>query len=221
MHLTSSVSYLVAKGAAATTSTTTKAKGGSDDFLLVIIVLFGLFYFLMIRPNQRKRMQAMRQSRTFELGDEVVAGGMVGTVVNLADGEVDIEISDGVVVQFVPQAVQLRSAYIAAQARRGGGGLRGQVGGSVVGGSGAGGSGVGGHGRGATGAGGSRPDGPGEGGQSSGLSDAWPEDADTPSAGDGFGTTGDGFGTSGGASGTAGGPNVAGSGGTMPTDEDR
>ena len=54
------------------------------------------FYFLMIRPNQRRRMQAMRQSRAFDIGDEVVAGGMVGRVVRIGDGEVDVEVADGV-----------------------------------------------------------------------------------------------------------------------------
>src|ERR1700689_3318159 len=113
IRLTTSVSHLVAA------AKTTTNSSSSSVFLLVIIVLFGLFYFLMIRPNQRRRMQAMRQSKTFDLGDEVVAAGMVGRVVRIGDGEVAVEIADGVVVQFVPQAVQLRSAYMAGPRGRG------------------------------------------------------------------------------------------------------
>ena len=108
----------------ATTSTTSKAgtsSGSGSPFLLIIIVLFALLYFFMIRPNQRRRMQAMRQAKTFDLGDEVVAAGMVGRVVRIGDGEVDVEVSPGVVVQFVPQAVQLRSAFVANQQTRAGG----------------------------------------------------------------------------------------------------
>ncbi|HUB70446.1 MAG TPA: preprotein translocase subunit YajC [Acidimicrobiales bacterium] len=120
---------------ASTTSTTTKASASSGSyFLLVIIALFVLLYFFMIRPNQRRRMQAMRQARTYDLGDEVVAAGMVGHVVKIGDGEVDVEISDGVVVQFLPQAVQLKSAYLAGP---GGRGLGGGMGGSRPGGFGA------------------------------------------------------------------------------------
>ena len=64
-------------------------------------------------------MQAMRQARAFEVGDEVVAGGMVGHVTEIGDGEVEVEVSDGVVVRFVSQAVQSRAAYAAAAAGRG------------------------------------------------------------------------------------------------------
>jgi preprotein translocase subunit YajC len=123
MHLIHIASYLAATASAASkTTTTTKSTGsGSSAFLLVIVVLFALLYFLLIRPNQRRRMQAMRQSRAYDVGDEVVAGGMVGRVERVGDGQVDVEVANGVVVSFVPQAVQLLSAYQAAQARRGGG----------------------------------------------------------------------------------------------------
>jgi preprotein translocase subunit YajC len=105
--------------AAATTQTTkpTTSGSGSSSFLLVIIVLFAVLYFVMIRPNQKRRMQAVRASRAFDLGDEVVAGGMVGQVVRMGDGEVDVEVSDGVVVTFVPNAVQKHSAYVAPGTR--------------------------------------------------------------------------------------------------------
>ncbi|MGH9107622.1 MAG: preprotein translocase subunit YajC, partial [Acidimicrobiales bacterium] len=118
MHLLNSIPYLLA---ASKTTTTAKHSGGgsSSAILLVIIVLFGLLYFLWMRPNQRKRMQAMRQTRAFDLGDEVVAGGMVGRVVRMDDGEVEIEVADGVVVKFVPQAVQSRASYAASRAGRG------------------------------------------------------------------------------------------------------
>jgi len=65
-------------------------------------------------------MAAMRASRAFDLGDEVVAGGMVGHVVRLGEGDVDIEVADGVVVTFVNGAVQSRAAYQARLAPRGG-----------------------------------------------------------------------------------------------------
>ena len=36
------------------------------------------------------------RARAFDVGDEVVAGGMVGHVVRIGDGEVDVEVADGV-----------------------------------------------------------------------------------------------------------------------------
>jgi preprotein translocase subunit YajC len=133
MHLMNSFSSLVA--ATATTAKPTSS-GSSSDFFLVIIVLFVLAYFLLLRPNRKRQMSAMRARTAYDLGDEVVAGGMVGRVVRMGDGEVDIEVSDGVIVQFVPQAVQLRSAYNAGPANRGGAG-RGMGGGGGLFGGGA------------------------------------------------------------------------------------
>jgi preprotein translocase subunit YajC len=121
MHFTISRPLLLAVASAAGKTTTKASSSGGSEFLLVIILLFGLLYFFLIRPNQRRKMQAMRQGRTFGVGDEVVAGGMMGRVEHLGDDEVGIEVSDGVVISFVPQAVQLRSTYLANQQRRSGG----------------------------------------------------------------------------------------------------
>jgi preprotein translocase subunit YajC len=104
-----------------TTSPSSKSTSGSSDYLLFIVVLLALFYFLFMRPNQRRRMQAARQARTFQAGDEVVAAGMVGHVVSVDDGEVEVEVADGVVLTFVQQAVQSRQAFTASQTRSAGG----------------------------------------------------------------------------------------------------
>ena len=117
MAFISSAPYMVL-AAAAKTTTTTGSSGGSYFFLILIALMAG-FYFLRIRPNQQRRMQAMRQARAFDVGDEVVAGGMVGHVTEIGDGEVEVEVSDGVVVRFVPQAVQSRAAYAAGRRRPG------------------------------------------------------------------------------------------------------
>ncbi len=116
MHFINNASYLVAA-----TASKAKTTNSGSPVLLVLLVIIGLMYFLVMRPNQKRRMAAMRQARTFDVGDEVVAGGMVGRVRRMDETMVDIEVSNGVVVKFVPQAVQLRSAYLAAQARTYGG----------------------------------------------------------------------------------------------------
>ena len=99
----------------ASTSTTTSSTGSSSGsyIFLFIIVMIALFYFMFLRPNQRRRMQTLRQARAFDVGDEVVASGMVGTVVGMADGEVDVEVADGVVLTFVQQAVQSKQSLTA------------------------------------------------------------------------------------------------------------
>ena len=54
--------------AAAKTTTTTGSSGGSFFFLILIALMAG-FYFLRIRPNQQRRMQAMRQALAVDVGD--------------------------------------------------------------------------------------------------------------------------------------------------------
>jgi preprotein translocase YajC subunit len=117
MQLINSASVLVA------TTSTTAAKSTSStssSAFLFLIVIVAVAYFVLIRPSRNRRMAAMRQSKAFDLGDEVVAGGMVGHVVRLGAGDVDIEVADGVVVTFVTGAVQSRTAYEARLAPRGG-----------------------------------------------------------------------------------------------------
>jgi len=130
MHLINSVSVLVASTTPTTAAKATSSTSSSAFLFLIVIV--AVAYFVLIRPSRNRRMAAMRASKAFDLGDEVVAGGMVGHVVRLGEGDVDIEVADGVVVTFVNGAVQSRTAYEARLAPRGGargfGGLGGGLG---------------------------------------------------------------------------------------------
>ncbi len=201
-HLMNTLSFLTASTTTTTSSTT--GSGSSSLFLVVIIALVAAFYFLMIRPNQRRRMQAMRQSRAYEVGDEVVAGGMVGHVVRVGEGEVDVEVANGVTITFVPQAVQSRASYAAGPAARGlgAGGARG----------------FGGAGMGGAGMGGARNSSSGTGSRTA-ASNAWPSDDDGPELNDG--TDGAASGDGAGASGTGDVSAAGGDGGAEPTSEER
>jgi preprotein translocase subunit YajC len=79
--------------------------GGAAGLLmqfLPLIALFVLFYFLMIRPQQ-KRMKAHQQMiANVKRGDQVVlSSGMIGKVVRVEDKEVGVEIAQGVTVKVV------------------------------------------------------------------------------------------------------------------------
>ncbi|MGD0810972.1 MAG: preprotein translocase subunit YajC [Acidimicrobiales bacterium] len=118
MHLINSVSVLVASTTPTTAAKSTSSTSSSAFLFLIVIV--AVAYFVLIRPSRNRRMAAMRATKAFDLGDEVIAGGMVGHVVHLGEGDVDIEVADGVVVTFVNGAVQSRTAYEARLAPRGG-----------------------------------------------------------------------------------------------------
>lgn len=81
------------------------APGG--DFLiqlLPLVLIFVVFYFLLIRPQQ-KRMKAHKEMlANVRRGDRVVGnGGLIGTVTKVSDDDdtLTVEIADGVRVQMV------------------------------------------------------------------------------------------------------------------------
>ncbi|MET0271854.1 MAG: preprotein translocase subunit YajC [Phenylobacterium sp.] len=81
------------------------AAGGPQAFLIQILPLIGLvvlFYFLMIRPQQRRMKQHQALIGGLKRNDVVVlSSGMVGKVVRVEDKEVGLEIASGVTVKVV------------------------------------------------------------------------------------------------------------------------
>ncbi len=79
------------------------AGGGAGTFeaLLPLILIFAVFYFLLIRPQQKKMKQHKEMLGAMRRGDRVVTGGgIIGTITKvLNDNEVTVEIADGVKVR--------------------------------------------------------------------------------------------------------------------------
>jgi preprotein translocase subunit YajC len=66
------------------------------------VLLFGLFYFLMIRPQQRRMKQHQAMLGALKRNDTVVLNsGLIGKVVRVEDKEVGLEIATGVTVKVV------------------------------------------------------------------------------------------------------------------------
>lgn len=77
------------------------AVGGLVQFLPYILV-FGIFYFLMIRPQQQKAKALQESLKQLRRGDRVLtAGGIIGRVISASpdSDEVTVEIADNVRVQ--------------------------------------------------------------------------------------------------------------------------
>ena len=73
-----------------------------------LILIFVIFYFFLIRPQQKKVKEHKLMVGALKRGDEVVtSGGIVGTVERiLGDDKVDILISENVTVQVVQSTIQ-------------------------------------------------------------------------------------------------------------------
>ena len=73
-----------------------------------LILIFVIFYFFLIRPQQKKVKEHKLMVASIKRGDEVItSGGIVGTVERiLGDDKVDLLISENVTVQVVQSTIQ-------------------------------------------------------------------------------------------------------------------
>ena len=73
-----------------------------------LILIFVIFYFFLIRPQQKKVKEHKLMVASLKRGDEVItSGGIVGRIERvLGDDKVDIIISDNVTVQVVQSTIQ-------------------------------------------------------------------------------------------------------------------
>ena len=73
-----------------------------------LILIFVIFYFFLIRPQQKKVKEHKLMVTALKRGDEVVtSGGIVGRIERvLGDDKVDISISENVTIQVVQSTIQ-------------------------------------------------------------------------------------------------------------------
>ncbi len=76
--------------------------------LLPLVLIFVVFYFLLIRPQQKKAKAHRSMVEALKRGDKVVTGGgLLGTVTKAPEGgEVQVEIADGVRVKVMRHTIQ-------------------------------------------------------------------------------------------------------------------
>ena len=73
-----------------------------------LILIFVIFYFFLIRPQQKKVKEHKVMTQNLKRGDEVItSGGIIGTVDRvLEDDRIEVSISDGVKVQVIKNTIQ-------------------------------------------------------------------------------------------------------------------
>ncbi len=72
-----------------------------------LILMFGVFYFLLIRPQQKKEKDKQAMIQNIKKGDRVVtSGGILGTVVGVKDNIVVLKVGDGdTKIEFLKSAI--------------------------------------------------------------------------------------------------------------------
>jgi preprotein translocase subunit YajC len=81
--------------------------GSGSAIIFVYIILFvGVFYFLAVRPQRRQRRSHQEMLSMLKKGDEVVTiGGMYGTIKELREDYVVIEVANRTRVKFLKRAI--------------------------------------------------------------------------------------------------------------------
>lgn len=76
---------------------------------LPLIVLVGVFWFLIMRPQQRRAREHKMLTTNLSQGDKVVAaGGIVGTVRRVDDDTISLQVADNVVIKVDKGSVSKR-----------------------------------------------------------------------------------------------------------------
>lgn len=94
--------------AAAAPAAGNAAQGGIFGGLgfVPMILLFGIFYLVLIRPQQRKEKERLRMIKELRAGQKVIfAGGLCGTILEAKEKTFIIELSSGNSVEVIRSAV--------------------------------------------------------------------------------------------------------------------
>lgn len=81
--------------------------GGALGSFVPLILIFAIMYFLLIRPQQKKLKEHKAMVEALRRGDQIVtAGGLIGKVSKVKDdGEVEVELAEGVKVRVVRSTI--------------------------------------------------------------------------------------------------------------------
>jgi preprotein translocase subunit YajC len=89
---------------------------GATMQIILMVAIVGIFYFFMIRPQQKKASEAKKFSEEVKKGDYVVTiGGAHGRVAELEDDTFILEVERGARIKFSKSAISMESTRAAAK----------------------------------------------------------------------------------------------------------
>ena len=78
-------------------------EGGRPGYegIIMLVIMFAIFYFLLIRPQQKRAKQHKQLIESLKIGDQVItAGGIHGKVSAIQDTVVTVEVATGVKIKI-------------------------------------------------------------------------------------------------------------------------
>lgn len=75
-------------------------------FLIMMALIFGIFYFLTIKPQKKKQKERQEMISRVEKGDKVItSGGIYGMVVGTKEKTLVVKVADNVKIEFARSAI--------------------------------------------------------------------------------------------------------------------
>ena len=86
---------------------TTTAQGGMASSIVMLVAMLAIFYFMLIRPENKRKKEAEQMRSSVKTGDKITTiGGVIGTVVSVKDDKIVVETSaDQVRIEFAKWAI--------------------------------------------------------------------------------------------------------------------
>ena len=83
------------------------AAGGMMSTVVMMVAMLGIFYFMLIRPENKRKKEAEQMRSSVRKGDKITTiGGIIGTVVDVKENNIVIETSaDQVRIEFAKWAI--------------------------------------------------------------------------------------------------------------------
>ena len=93
-------------GSSDSTEEAAKQQGSPWTMWIMLALIFGVMWFFMIRPQKKQQTELQKFRDALKRGDKVVTiGGIYGTVVEIKDASVLIEVDNGVKIRVSKQAL--------------------------------------------------------------------------------------------------------------------
>ena len=88
-------------------STTEAAAGGMGSTIIMMVAMLGIFYFMLIRPENKRKKEAEQMRSSLRKGDKITTiGGIVGTIVDVKENNIVLETSaDQVRIELAKWAI--------------------------------------------------------------------------------------------------------------------
>ena len=94
-------------GCAQPADSETEGTGGfSYTMIIFLVLIFAVFYFLMIRPQQKKKTEQRRLTEELKRGDKVITvGGILGEIDHVGENHIIIKVEDGTKLKLLKSSI--------------------------------------------------------------------------------------------------------------------